>query len=236
MWASDGGHIGIDDQLMKEHVQLALSNFAVTLDDFSTLAKTPARYTLKTALDHGGSLDASGNVTLAAKTADVKLAVDALVLPPLQPYFANAFAGRVTSGPIGASLPVSVDWSKPDAAVQVVSGEVKLDALTLTPNAANGASAPAPIKLGSAVAKIDKVDVVARNTELANLQLSGLSLDVTRHKDGSIDLASLARPVKLRVAPLSISGSSSATIFPGRSTSTASSRSTATARSRSATT
>ncbi|KND58086.1 putative exported protein [Candidatus Burkholderia verschuerenii] len=186
----DGGHIGIDDQLMKQRVQLALSNLAVTLDDFSTLAKTPARYTLKTALDHGGSLDASGNVTLASKTADVKLAVDALALPPLQPYLANAFAGRVTSGTLGANLPISVDWSKPDAAVQVASGDVKLDALTLTPNAANGA----PIKLASAVAKIDKVDVAARNAQLASVQLSGLSLDATRRKDGSIDLASLAGP------------------------------------------
>jgi hypothetical protein len=184
----DGGKIAIDDQLMKQHVQLALSDIAVTLDGFSTLAKTPARYTLKTGLDHGGTLDASGNVTLAAKTADAKLAVNALALPPLQPYLANAMAARVTSGTLGANLPISVDWSKPDAAVQVGAGDVKLDALTLESNAA------APIKLGSAVAKIDKVDVAARTASLDSVELSKLSLDATRRKDGSIDLAALAGP------------------------------------------
>ncbi|WP_277187775.1 DUF748 domain-containing protein [Caballeronia sp. BR00000012568055] len=184
----DGGKIAFDDQLMKQHVQLALSGIAVTLDGFSTLAKTPARYTLKTALDHGGALDASGNVTLAAKTADAKLAVNALALAPLQPYIANAMAARVTSGTLGANLPISVDWSKPDAAVQVGAGDVKLDALTLESNAA------APIKLDSAVAKIDKVDVAARTASLDSVELSKLSLDATRRKDGSIDLAALAGP------------------------------------------
>ena len=188
--AIDGGKIALDDQLLKEHVQGALTGLAVTLDDFSTLAKTPAKYTLKTAFDHGGALDASGKVTLAAKTADAKLALNAFALPPLQPYLANVLAARVTSGTLGANLPVSVDWGKPDGGVQVGAGDVKLDALTLVPNAGGGA----PIKLASAVAKIAKVDVSARNAALDSVQLSGLALDATRRKDGTIDLAALAGP------------------------------------------
>jgi len=64
--AIDGGRIALDDQLLKTRAQGALTGLAVTLDGFSTLAKTPAKYTLKTAFDKGGALDASGNVTLAA--------------------------------------------------------------------------------------------------------------------------------------------------------------------------
>jgi uncharacterized protein involved in outer membrane biogenesis len=188
--AIDGGRIALDDQLLKTRAQGALTGLAVTLDGFSTLAKTPAKYTLKTAFDKGGALDASGNVTLAAKTADAKLALNALALPPLQPYLANLMAARVTSGTLGANLPVSVDWSKPDGGVQVGAGNVKLDALALVPNAGGGA----PIKLASAVAKIGKVDVSARNASLDSVQLSGLALDATRRKDGSIDLAALAGP------------------------------------------
>jgi len=187
--AINEGTIALDDQLLKSRVQGALTGLAVTLDDFSTLAKTPAKYTLKTAFDHGGALDASGSVSLAGKTADTKLALKAFALPPLQPYFANLLAARVTSGTLGANLPVSVDWSKPDGGVQVGAGDVKLDALALTPNAGG-----APIKLASAVAKIGKVDVSARNAALDSVQLSGLALDATRRKDGSIDLAALAGP------------------------------------------
>ncbi len=36
--------------------------------------------------------------------------------------------------------------------------------------------------------------MAARNAQLSSVQLSGLSLDATRRKDGSIDLASLAGP------------------------------------------
>lgn len=188
--AISDGTIGLDDQLLKSRVQGALTGFAVTLDGFSTLSKTPARYTLKTAFDKGGALDASGNVTLAAKTADVKLALDALALPPLQPYLANVMAARVTSGTLGAKLPVSVDWSKADGGVQVGAGDVTLDALTLVPNSGGGA----PVKLASAAAKIGKVDVSARQAALDSVQLRGLALDATRRKDGSIDLAALAGP------------------------------------------
>ncbi|KND57479.1 putative exported protein [Candidatus Paraburkholderia schumanniana] len=190
--AIDDGRIALDDQLLKQRVQGALTGLAVTLDSFSTLSKTPAKYTLKTktAFDHGGALDASGNVTLAAKTADAKLALNGFVLPPLQPYLANVVAGRVTSGTLGANLPVSVDWSKPDGGVRVGAGEVKLDALTFAPNE----SGVAPVKLASATAKIGKIDVSARNASLESVQLTGLSLDATRRKDGSIDLASLAGP------------------------------------------
>ncbi|KMZ12097.1 putative exported protein [Candidatus Burkholderia humilis] len=185
----EGGRIGFDDGLMRQRVQGALTGLAVTLDEFSTLAKTPASYTLKTAFNHGGSLDASGNVTLSTKTADAKLALNALGLPLLQSYIANSVAARVTSGALSANLPVSVDWSKPDAAVQVGAGDVKLDSLTLAPNG-GGAS----VKLASATAKIDHVDVPARNATLASVQLNGLSLDATRKKDGTIDLAALAGP------------------------------------------
>ncbi|SAK98911.1 AsmA family protein [Caballeronia calidae] len=188
--AISDGRIGLDDQLLKARVQGALTGIAVTLDGFSTLAKTPAKYTLKTAFDKGGALDASGSVTLAAKTADTKLALKALALSPFQPYLANVMAARVTSGTLGANLPVSVDWSKPEGGVQVGAGDVQLDALTLVPDVGGSA----PIKLASAVAKIGKIDVPGRNAALDSVQLSGLALDATRRKDGSIDLAALAGP------------------------------------------
>jgi len=189
--AIDEGKISLADDLMKQHVQSALTKVAVTVDGLSTLSRTAARYTFKTASNQGGTLDASGNVTLAASTADAKIVLDALALPPLQPYIANAVAARVASGTLGANLPVSVDWSKPGAAIQVGAGYLKLDALTLVPTNAPGAS---PLKLGSAVAKISKVDVAARTAALDSVQLSGLALDATRRKDGSIDLAALAGP------------------------------------------
>jgi uncharacterized protein involved in outer membrane biogenesis len=188
--AIDSGHIGFDDRLMSQHATLGLKDLAVTLDDFSTLAKTPARYTLKTTLDHGGTLDTTGGFTLASKNADAKIALSDLALPPLQPYVANAVAASIADGTLSASLPLHVDWSKPDPSIQVGAGTVGLKSLKLTPN---GNSA-APVSLNSAEAKIQKIDVDNRTAALDSVVLNGLTVSATRLKNGSIDLAALAGP------------------------------------------
>ncbi|WP_158940304.1 DUF748 domain-containing protein [Burkholderia sp. S171] len=188
--AIDQGHIVFDDRLMAQPATLGLTALNVTLDDFSTLGKAPARYTLKTAFDHGGGLDASGSFTLPGKNADAKLALNDLPLAPLQPYVANAVAARITNGSLGANLPLQVNWSKPEPSVQVGAGDVTLKSLKLVPQSSN----TAPIALGSAEAKIRKIDVAARTAALDSVVLTGLSIDAKRLKDGSIDLAALAGP------------------------------------------
>jgi uncharacterized protein involved in outer membrane biogenesis len=187
--AIEQGRIVFDDRLMAQSATLGLTNLDVTLDDFSTLGKPPARYTLKTAFDHGGGLDASGGFTLPGKNADAKLALSDLPLAPLQPYVANAVAARITDGSLGANLPLQVDWSKPEPSIQVGAGDVSLKSLKLVPNANT-----APITLGSAQAKIQKIDVAGHTAALDSVVLNGLSIDAKRLKDGSIDLAALAGP------------------------------------------
>src|SRR5476649_1952832 len=186
--AIDQGHIVFDDRLMAQPATLGLTNLDVTLDDFSTLGKPPTRYTLKTAFDHGGGLDVSGSFTLPGKNADAKLALSDLPLAPLQPYVANAVAAHITDGSLGANLPLQVDWSKPEPSIQVGAGDVTLKSLKLVPQSND----TAPIALGSAEAKIQKIDVAARTAALDSVVLSGLSIDAKRLKDGNIDLAALA--------------------------------------------
>jgi hypothetical protein len=191
--AIDQGHVVFDDRLMAQPSTFGLTNLNVTLDDFSTLGKPPARYTLKTAFDHGGSLDASGSFTLPGKNADAKLALSDLPLAPLQPYIANAVAARITDGSLGVNLPLQVDWSKPEPSIQVGAGDVTLKSLKLVPQL-NAEANASPISLASAQAKIQKIDVAARTAALESVVLNGLSIDARRLKDGSIDLAALAGP------------------------------------------
>ncbi|QIE27471.1 DUF748 domain-containing protein [Caballeronia sp. SBC2] len=188
--AIEQGHIVFDDRLMAQPATLGLTALNVTLDNFSTLGKPPARYTLKTAFDHGGGLDASGSFTLPGKNADAKLALSDLPLAPLQPYVANAVAARITDGSLGANLPLQVDWSKLEPSIQVGAGDVTLKSLKLVPTTAN----TAPITLASAEAKIQKIDVAARTAAMDSVVLNGLSIDAKRLKDGSIDLTALAGP------------------------------------------
>ncbi|KWK31775.1 AsmA family protein [Burkholderia stagnalis] len=193
--AIDGGTINLDDRVPATPTALSLTRIAATLDGFTLQGKTPAKYTLSTSLSRGGDVKAEGAFSLAAKQADAKLSVDALALPALQPYLGEATRARVLDGTLGATVNAKADWAKTPLDAQVADSEVSLKSLKIaTPDA----KAPA-IVLPDARAKIAKIDVAARNAQIASVDASGLALDVTRLKDGKIDLAALASPAQAAV-------------------------------------
>ncbi|KVX83119.1 DUF748 domain-containing protein [Burkholderia ubonensis] len=187
-FAIDGGTINLDDSVPATPTTLSLTKLAATLDGFTLQGNTPAKYTLSTSLARGGDVKAEGAFSVAAKQADAKLTVDALALPALQPYLGEATRARVLDGTLGATLNAKADWGKTPLDAQVADSEVSLKSLKLaTPDA----KAPA-IVLPDASAKIAKVDLATRTAQIASVDASGLALDVTRLKDGTIDLAALA--------------------------------------------
>ncbi|KVN85382.1 DUF748 domain-containing protein [Burkholderia ubonensis] len=187
-FAIDGGTINLDDSVPATPTTLSLTKLAATLDSFTLQGNTPAKYTLSTSLARGGDVKAEGAFSVAAKQADAKLTVDALALPALQPYLGEATRARVLDGTLGATLNAKADWGKTPLDAQVADSEVSLKSLKLaTPDA----KAPA-IVLPDASAKIAKVDLATRTAQIASVDASGLALDVTRLKDGTIDLAALA--------------------------------------------
>ncbi|KVU45873.1 AsmA family protein [Burkholderia ubonensis] len=187
-FAIDGGTINLDDRVPATPITLSLTKLAATLDGFTLQGNMPAKYTLSTSLARGGDVKAEGAFSVAAKQADAKLTVDALALPALQPYLGEATHARVLDGTLGATLNAKADWGKTPLDAQVADSEVSLKSLKIaTPDA----KAPA-IVLPDASAKIAKVDLATRTAQIASVDASGLALDVTRLKDGTIDLAALA--------------------------------------------
>ncbi|MDR6499999.1 hypothetical protein J2785_003155 [Burkholderia ambifaria] len=194
-FAIDGGTVNVDDRVPAQPTALSLTKLAATLDGFSLLGKTPAKYTLSTSLSRGGDVTAEGAFDLAAKQAGTKLTVAALALPALQPYLGEATRARVLDGTLGATVNAQADWGKTPLAAQVADSTVSLKSLKIaTPDT----KAPA-IVLPDASARITKVDVAARTAEIASVDASGLALDVKRLKDGKIDLAALAEPAQASV-------------------------------------
>lgn len=194
-FAIDGGTVNVDDRVPATPTAMSLTKLAATLDGFSLLGKTPAKYTLSTSLSHGGDVTAEGAFNLADKQADTKLTVAALALPALQPYLGEATRARVLDGTLGATVNAKTDWGKTPLAAEVADSTISLKSLKIaTPDN----KAPA-IVLPDASAKIAKVDVAARTAEIASVDASGLALDVKRLKDGKIDLASLAEPAQASV-------------------------------------
>ena len=185
------GTVNVHDDAASRPVDIGLQKLAVTVTDLSTLANASAHYTVNTDFkDGGGSLGAEGAVGLAAKTANAKLDLKSLKLPPLQPYLDTATAAQVTDGALSVTTNVDANWSKSPAAVTVADTRLDLQSLKL---AARDSKAPL-ISLAQGNVTVKHVDVAARTADITSVDTSGLALDVQRLKDGSINLASLAGP------------------------------------------
>ena len=189
--ALNDGDVALEDRAPARPVTLGLNHLTVSVDDFSTLAKSPVRYAARTALAQGGTLAANGSFDLGAKTADAKLAAEALPLALAQPYLADATAARISAGTLGANLPVRVDWSKTPVNVHVSDGDLTLKALKLASAGGSG-----DVALGDARVGVKQIDLAGRKAELSSLEVNGLAVKATRLKDGRIDLAAWAEAPK----------------------------------------
>jgi Domain of Unknown Function (DUF748) len=185
--ALDDGDVALEDRSPAQPVALGLNHLTVSVDDFSTLAKHPVRYAVRTAFAQGGTLAATGSFDLEAKTGDAKLAAEALPLALAQPYLADATAARISAGKLAANLPVRVEWAKTPMNVSVGDGDLTLEALKLA-----GAGGSGDVALGDARVGIKQIDLAERKAELSSVEATGLAVKATRLKDGRIDLAAWA--------------------------------------------
>ncbi|MFX1674572.1 DUF748 domain-containing protein [Paraburkholderia sp. A2WS-5] len=183
------GTVHVHDEAASKPVELDLGNVAATLTNFSTVAKTPAAYTLALRAGDGGTAQASGSFGLAAKTADAKIALHDVTLPQVQPYLDGVSAAQILDGKLSLDSTIKADWAKEPAAVKVEASTLGLEALKL---AARGSKAPI-VALAKGTVQVSAVDLAARTAQIASVDTSGLAVNVERKKDGKIDLLELAQ-------------------------------------------
>jgi hypothetical protein len=192
-FALNDGNIALEDRVPDRPVSLDLTNLTASLDDFSTLGAAKARYAVKTALKQGGNLAANGELGIAAKRADVKLAIDSLALPWAQPYLDSLVSARVTEGMLGASLSLDADWSGAAAQLRIGAGELTLKSLKIAgAEAAKGA--PPAVAIAQGRVAVKRIDLAARSADIERIDATGLSVTGARDKDGRISLMELTAP------------------------------------------
>lgn len=201
------GTVGYEDQATARPVAVEVKPLSITLENVSTLARTPARYAIHAALAQGGALAVTGSFNLAGKTADAKLDADALPLPLVQPYLDDVTATRIVDGTLGTSLAVDAAWAKTPPEVHVGDSTITFKGLKIANggNGGNGTSASTKAAPAFALAEgrvgIKRVDLAARTAEIARVDATGLAVNASRAKDGSIDLAALGHPPGRKAQP-----------------------------------
>ena len=125
---------------MAQPAHLGLTALDVTLDDFSTLGKAPARYTLKTAWTTAARSTHRAISRLPGKNADAKLALERLAAAAAATLYGER-GGRADHATARSARTCrsNVDWSKPEPSIQVGAGDVSLKSLKLVPNGNDGA-------------------------------------------------------------------------------------------------
>ncbi|SIT35370.1 conserved hypothetical protein [Paraburkholderia piptadeniae] len=191
-FALTNGTVDVQDEAASRPVSAGLTDLAVSLDDFSTLGKTPARYSVNSGLKNQpkSALAVTGNLTLAAKTADAKIDLKSVSLPVAQPYLDTVTAAKLVDGTLSVQTNLTANWSKEPIDLQIGESQIALQSVKV---ASAGEKQPA-IAIADGKASVKHVDLPGRKAEIDGVDLTGLSVDAQRLKDGTIDLAALAGP------------------------------------------
>ncbi|WP_459624392.1 DUF748 domain-containing protein [Burkholderia sp. 3C] len=190
--AIDDGTIHVSDASVAPAAALTLANLKTTLSGFTLQGRQPAKFWVSTTLAQGGAFSAAGAFSLTQQQAGGHLTLDALALPALAPYLSGATSAKLIDGKLGASVDAFADWSKTPFAANVGPSTLTLSALKV---GAPYAKAPV-LTLQKATVNVQRIDVAARNADIASVDVNGLAVDAARLKNGDIDLASLVAPAK----------------------------------------
>ncbi|TDG07317.1 DUF748 domain-containing protein [Paraburkholderia guartelaensis] len=187
-FALTDGTVHIADDLPAKPVNVELTQLSTTLANFSTTAKAGAPFTFATNANDGGTVKASGTVSLAGKNAEANIALERLSLQRAQPYIDNVSRAQVLDGRLNLTSTLKADWAQQPAAVQIGQSTLGLESLKL---AEPGATTPS-ITLAQGTVQVSGIDLNARKAQIASVDVTGLVVDAERRKDGKIGLAELA--------------------------------------------
>ncbi|MCP3708488.1 DUF748 domain-containing protein [Paraburkholderia sp. CNPSo 3274] len=187
-FALTNGTVHVADDLPARPVNVELTQLSTTLTNFSTTAKAGAPFTFATNANDGGTIKASGTVSLAGKNAEANIALERVSLPQAQPYIDNLSSAQILDGKLHLTSTLKADWAQQPAVVQVGQSTLGLESLKL---AARGAKEPS-IALAQGTVQVSGIDLNARKAQIASVDVTGLVVNAERQKDGKIDLAQLA--------------------------------------------
>jgi uncharacterized protein involved in outer membrane biogenesis len=99
----DNYTIRVEDQTNSEPVTLTAKNIKVQGQNISTAKNSKGRLALSLLLNDKGSISTTGTIGIEPMTADLKMELKGIEIPPLQPYFTDKVKINVTGGAISTA-------------------------------------------------------------------------------------------------------------------------------------
>jgi hypothetical protein len=99
----DNYTIRVEDQTNSEPVTITAKNIKVQGQNISTAKNSKGKLALFLLLNDKGSISTTGTIGIEPMTADLKLELKGIEIPPLQPYFTDKVKITVTGGAISTA-------------------------------------------------------------------------------------------------------------------------------------
>lgn len=181
--ALTNGQFVYADEAGKVPATLRLTGIHGTLGGLSTLAAPPAAVDVAASLN-GGSLEAKGQLDLAASSWTGTLAASGIGLAPLQALAPPVLTAQLESGTLSAGGQWRATWGNAFN-LALTSGTLGLRNVALRQHGRT------PVAVESLDADIPRFELAKRQVELSRITVRGLRLDAQRQANGAIDLAQL---------------------------------------------
>jgi uncharacterized protein involved in outer membrane biogenesis len=99
----DNYTIRVEDQTNSEPVTITAKNLKVKGENISTAKNSKGRLALSFLLNDNGSISTTGTIGIEPMTADLKMELKGIEIPPFQPYFTDKVNIGVTGGAISTA-------------------------------------------------------------------------------------------------------------------------------------
>lgn len=176
---------------------VTLKNLHGSLVGLSTVP-APAATLVMAAQLNGGGLGVTGKLDLAGARFDGRLALNTVVLAPLQSLAMPQLQARITKGKLDAHGQLQASWGK-QVNLHIEPAQLTISNMALQQDP----SGATPVAWKSVKVKLNRFDLAARNAQVGTVAVKGLKLDVKRLRNGRLDLAALLAPATTPPSPTS---------------------------------
>lgn len=190
------GAVRFEDASKAERFETEIAPLDLELTDFSTAPAANSPYTVRARIEPGTTLEWSGELGLDPLRSSGRLAITGVDLTSLGPYLRDVSQLALARGRLDVRGTYAFDASRGATALTLLNGLVAVRELAVT---AKGANEPL-VRFAELAVKGIALDLAKQDVRIDAIEWTGLDANVTRTKDGAIDLAVLAGPPRAKTS------------------------------------
>lgn len=203
--ALEGGRVQFEDASRSRPYKTMIGPIHFIVTNFKTDPDWNHPHQFSARMDPNTVLSWSGKFSVAPLWSEGEIELTGVQIKHFEPYYADAFRGRIADGEAGLRLDYRLDTAGGPLALQITNGSFDLTKLVVHPSDSNDTVFSLPKLTVTDIA----ADLSKKTASVGNLALADGVLLVQRLKDGSLNLDGLTAPKQTGPRPATAQAQSS---------------------------